>query len=234
MTDVTAQHLTALARWDTPTICNGLALVVPERRASGFTVESMVCFDPSLPPIVGFAKTATIRAAAPAPGTPAEIRARRGAYYAHVAAGEGPTISIIQDLDPTPGTGAFWGEVNTTIHQGLGCLGVVTNGSFRDLDACAPGFQILAGKVVPGHAHAHVVDFGGAVSVCGMAVCDGDVIHADRHGAVVVPRAAVGALPEAIERLARREAVVLECARRADFDVDKLERAMAEAAALDR
>ena len=102
----------------------------------------------------------------------------------------GPTVVVLQDLDPKPGFGAFWGEVNTAVHKGLGALGCVTNGSMRDIDDCAPGFQLLAGKIGPSHAHVHIVDFGGQVNVAGMTVCDGDVVHADRHGAVVVPREA--------------------------------------------
>jgi hypothetical protein len=95
---------------------------------------------------------------------------------------------VIQDLDgPLVGFGAFWGEVQTTIHKGLGCLGVVTDGCVRDITMMAPGFQVLAGSITPSHAWVHLVDIGGAVNVGGMMVSDGDLIHADRHGAVVIP-----------------------------------------------
>ena len=58
----TAADLEILKRWDTPTICNGLELVAPERRAIGFTVEPMIAVDCKLPPIVGVARTGLIRA----------------------------------------------------------------------------------------------------------------------------------------------------------------------------
>ena len=147
-----------------------------------------------------------------------------------MAAPPGPTVVVIQDLDPNPGFGAFWGEVNTAVHKGLGALGCVTNGSVRDLDDCAPGFQLLAGKVGPSHAHGHIVDFGGQVNVAGMTVNDGDIVHADRHGAVVVPREAVAKLPAAVGLLTRREAVILAAARSEGFDIDTLKRAMADSA----
>ena len=86
------------------------------------------------------------------------------------------------------------------------------------------------GKVGPSHAHVHIVDFGGQVNVAGMTVNDGDVVHADRHGAVVVPREAVAKLPEAVDLLTRREAVILDAARSSGFDVDVLKRAMAHSA----
>ena len=230
MTDLTAADLAALTAWDTPTICNGLEVTNPDRRATGFTTQNMVCAFPDLKPICGYARTATIRAVAPANRTAAENLTARQAYYAHVAETPGPTVTVIQDLDPDPGFGAFWGEVNTAIHKGLGSLGVVTNGSIRDLDACAPGFQLLAEKVGPSHAHVHVVDFGGQVNVFGMLVKAGDIVHADRHGAVVVPADAVRKLPEAIDLLTRREAVILDAARAEDFDIDKLKAAMGGAA----
>ena len=81
------------------------------------------------------------------------------------------------------GYGAFWGEVQSNVHKALGALGVVTDGSIRDIPMIAPGFQMLAGSIVPSHAYVHVVDYGIDVNVHGMAVKSGDLIHADRHGA---------------------------------------------------
>ena len=228
MTDIDPAALAALCQWDTPTICNALEVVVPHRRATGFTVEHLHCLDPALKPVVGYARTATFRALEPSPLPADEVSARRAAYYEYVAAPPRPTVVVIQDLDPNPGLGAFWGEVNTAVHKGLGALGCVTNGSMRDLDDCAPGFQLLAGKIGPSHAHGHIVDFGAQVNVTGMTVNHGDIVHADRHGAVVVPRDAVAKLPAAVDLLSRREAVILAAARSGGFDIDALKRAMAD------
>lgn len=221
--------LTALSRFDTPTICNALELVAPERRATGFTTRHLYCLTPDLPPIVGYARTATIRAVAP-PTDAAETAQRRRAYYEYVATAPAPTVVVIQDLDPVPGFGAFWGEVNTAIHKGLGALGCVTNGSIRDLPDTAPGFQLLAGNVGPSHAHVHVVDFGGAVNVFGMQVAHGDLIHADQHGAVVIPHAAAAKLEAAVDLISRREAVILKAARSPGFDIEVLKQAMTDQA----
>ncbi len=203
---------------------------MPERQAIGFTTEALVAANPSLPPIVGYARTATIRAVEPSGLSPAEQREKRLAYYEYVAAGPRPSIVVIQDLDPRPGFGAFWGEVQTAVHKGLGCLGGITNGSIRDLDQIAPGFQLLAGQVGPSHAHVHVVDFGTPVNVHGMTVRHGDLVHADRHGAVVVPLAAVAGIPKAIEIIGRREKLILDAARSNGFTVAKLKAAMKGAA----
>ena len=227
---LTAPDLKKLAEWDTPTICNGLEHLSAEYRVKSFTVEQMQCFDPNLAPIVGYARTAMIRSMSPPEANPIEIREMRAKYYETIASDPTPSISVIQDLDPTPGFGAFWGEVNTAIHKGLGCLGVVTNGSFRDIDACAPEFQLLGGKVAPSHAWVHLVAIECEVNIFGMAVKPNDIIHADRHGAVVVPNQCVKELPDAIDLLTRREAVILDVARSPDFNVEILKKAMADSA----
>jgi regulator of RNase E activity RraA len=225
----TGEDLELLRQWDTPTICNALELVVPHRRGHGFTVRPLVAADPKLPPICGLARTGIIRAAAPS-GRPRERdREVRLGWYEYVAKASLPTVVVLQDLDDTPGTGAFWGEVHSAVHKALGALGCVTNGSIRDLDMLAPGFQLLAGVVNPSHAYVHMVAYGQEISVHGMHVAHEDVVHADRHGAVVIPHDAVRKIPAAIELMARREKVVLDICRDPGFTVEKLREALSRA-----
>jgi regulator of RNase E activity RraA len=221
--------LDALRAFDTPTICNALELVLPPRRATGFTRRSLIAVFPVLPPVVAFARTAVIRSREPHPRGREEATRMRLGYYEHIAAEPLPSIAVIQDIDaPDTGFGAFWGEVQSNIHKGLGCAGVVTDGSVRDLDAMAPDFFVLAGSIMPSHAHVHLVDYGGTVSVAGMIVSPNDVIHADRHGAVVVPPEAVNEIPAAAALLARREKVIIDAARAPGFSVARLRQAFAE------
>ena len=155
---------------------------------------------------------------------------KRMDYLDYVAAAPRPSIVVIEDKDEPAGYGAFWGEVQTNVHKALGCLGTVTNGSIRDIDQIAPGFQLLAGKIGPSHAYVHLVDVGGQVNIHGMTVRDGDLVHADRHGAVVIPFAAVEKLAAAIDMVARREKVILDAARAPGFTFEKLKAAMKGAA----
>jgi regulator of RNase E activity RraA len=218
-----------LKAFDTPTICNALEVVQGARLTSGFTTAHMVCAFPDLEPIVGFARTATIKAATPSPLPPAEAKALRLRYYEQLVGHPGPVVTVIQDLDPEPGFGAFWGEVNTAVHRGLGVLGCITNGSFRDLDAIDPRFQLLAGKVGPSHAHVHVEAIDVPVDIFGMQVKPLDLIHADRHGAVVVPHADAFKLPEAIDLCIRKEKPILDAARSGHFDIEQLKAAFSAA-----
>jgi regulator of RNase E activity RraA len=221
--------LETLRAFDTPTICNALELVVPARRAMGFTRRTLIAAFPNLQPVIGFARTAIIRSREPHPRSREEATRVRLAYYEHIAAQPLPSIAVIQDIDaPDQGFGAFWGEVQSNIHKGLGCTGVITDGSVRDLDAMAPDFFVLAGSIMPSHAHVHLVDFGGTVSVAGMVVSPNDVVHADRHGAVVVPSEAIKELPAAAALLARREKVIIDAARSPGFSVARLRQAFAE------
>jgi regulator of RNase E activity RraA len=220
--------LTQLRAVDTPTICNALELIDPKFRVTGFTTKPLVCPFPDLPPIVGYARTATIRATHANEADGKASKAQRVAYYEYVAdGGPAPSLMVIQDLDGADlGFGAFWGEVQSAVHRGLGCEGVVTDGCIRDIPQWAPNFQALAGSIAPSHAWVHLADFGKQVRVAGMTVRSGDLIHADRHGACVIPAAAADKIPAACDLLARKEAIILGVARKPGFNMDQLRNAL--------
>ena len=169
--------------FDTPTVCNALELLVPQRRGYGFTTSQLVCTRPELPPMIGYARTATIRAAHPSDLSGKEARALSDGYYEYIDRGPKPSIAVIQDLDGNNGYGCLWGEVNSNIHKGLGCQGVITDGGVRDVPDIAPGFQMLAASVLPSHAFVHVVFGGGGrrrrmlLLIVGVAV--------EQHGIIV-------------------------------------------------
>jgi regulator of RNase E activity RraA len=196
---------------DTPTVCNLMEIVAPERRGSFYTVKHLFCPFPNLPPMVGFAKTVTMRARDKVSGS--SYMAKRMDYLDYVAAAPQPGIAVIEDLDDPAGYGAFWGEVQTNIHKALGCLGTITNGSIRDIPQIAEGFQMLAGSLSPSHAYVHVEDFGMPVTIHGMAVNSGDLIHADQHGAIVVPVNTIDGMKAAAEGLAATEAKIIAAAK---------------------
>jgi regulator of RNase E activity RraA len=211
---------------DTPTVCNLVEIVTPARRGAGYTVKHLHCPFPDLPPVVAFARTVTIKAKDAFGMGDAGYIQRRLDYLDYVAAEPRPSVMVIEDLDEEPGYGAFWGEVQSNVHQALGCLGTVTNGSVRDIPMIPPGFQMLAGSIGPSHAYVHMVEYGGEVSVHGMTVRSNDLIHADRHGAVVVPIDKIGEMKKANAGLAEREAKIIKAARAPDMTVEKLKAAI--------
>jgi regulator of RNase E activity RraA len=228
---VPASVLEALAKYDTPTICNAMEVIAPERRLIGYTVKPLVCPFPDLPPIVGYARTVTARAVSRSGRSPEELAKRRIEYYEYVGTGFGPRITVVQDIDGADvGYGAYWGEVQSNVHKALGNLGVITDGSIRDIPQWAPGFQALAGSIGPSHAWTHAESFGGEVRVAGMTVKSDDLIHADLHGAIVIPYELAAKLPDACDLCARRETPILEIARSKDFSLEKLKDALKRSA----
>jgi regulator of RNase E activity RraA len=231
MATLSAADLKTLTKFDTPTICNALEVVAPQRRLHGYNIEPLRCLYPDLPPIVGYARTGTIRACEPSFRKPDEDRAKRLEWYSYVDKGPKPSIILLQDLDGVrAGYGSFWGEVNSHVHRGLGALGVITNGSVRDIPMNAKGFQMLAGSVMPSHAYVHVVDVGVPVTVSGMAVKSGDLVHADMHGAVVIPTDVAKQIANAVKLLTRREAVIIGASKKKGFSFETLARAMQDSA----
>ena len=149
------------------------------------------------------------------------------AYYQHMAEGPRPAVAVVEDLDFPHAVGAFWGEVNTTIHKGFGLMGVLTNGVMRDLGDLAPDFPVISGSIGPSHAFVHVREIGTPVTIFSMTVHDGDLIHADRHGGVVIPKDVIPDLEAAIIKMFETEKLILEPARQGDFDFDAFQQAWA-------
>jgi regulator of RNase E activity RraA len=223
------EAIASLQAVDTPTVCNAIEIVMGRRTAEGFTTLPVVAAHPALPSIVGYARTGLIRGSEPAQETAAAVRQRRIAYYRYVAQDPAPAVVVLQDIDPRPGLGAFWGEVNVAIHKGLGAGGVLTNGSMRDLGAIDPEFQILAGSLSPSHAFVRIEAFDCPVEVFGLKINPNNLIHADRHGAVVIAPEIAPELLRAIDLVTRKEAPILRAARSHGFTVDRLIEAWGEA-----
>lgn len=204
--------LDLLRRVDTPTVCNAIEVAQGKRGFDDFTRGTMQCSAPGTA-MVGYARTARIQAVNP-PTEPAEvIKARRMAYYAYMADGLRPGIAVVQDMDVPNAIGAYWGEINTNVHKAFGLSGALTDGVMRDLGDLPDGFPVVAGSIGPSHGFVHVVDFDQPVQVMGMTVAPGALVHADRHGAVVIPDNVVPELEAAIEQLFKSEQVVFEATK---------------------
>ncbi|MDB6138130.1 MAG: dimethylmenaquinone methyltransferase [Verrucomicrobiaceae bacterium] len=176
-----------LKRWNTPTIYNGWEQITQrDITTEGFNREETRDFMPHMGPMVGYAVTVVIQ-----PSDPSHREANANAWseYRHyIASVPGPKIVVVQDLDKPQVIGAFWGEVNSNIHRALGCVGTIVDGAIRDVDEMNnAGFKALARRMCVGHAFSHPVKWNCEVEVFGRGVKPGDLIHADKHGFLVVP-----------------------------------------------
>lgn len=210
---------------DTPTVCNAIEVAQGKRGFSNFTRGTMLSSAPEEGAIVGYARTAKIAAVNPPTEAPEVIKERRMAYYKHMATGQRPAITVIEDLDFPECIGAFWGEINTTIHTGFGVAGTLTNGVMRDLGDVPEGYPVIAGSIGPSHGFVHVKEIGTPVEIFGMQVNDGDLVHADQHGAIVVPVDVIPHLEAAINKLLSTEGIILDAARSEGFDFEMFEAA---------
>ena len=217
--------LVLLRSVDTPSVCNAIEVAQGKRGFNDFTRGTMLCSDPGAAAVVGYAVTAKIAALAPPDEDPDVIRARRMAYYKAMAEGPKPSVAVVEDEDFPHCIGAYWGEVNTTIHKGFGMSGTLTNGVMRDLGDLAGDFPVIAGSIGPSHGFVHVTELNVPVTIFGLTIRSGDLVHADRHGALVIPPDVIARLPEAIEKMQRTEQLVLGPAREPGFDFARFEAA---------
>jgi regulator of RNase E activity RraA len=217
---LTTQQIDALRKITSPSVANAIETFKVRPRDEGNVSSSIRALFTEMGPMVGYA-------------VPALIRAERGPIEGHRASTFGwwdfiqsipaPRVIVVHDLDDPRGQGAQWGEVQANIHRALGCVGVVTDGSVRDLDEVrALGFQFCAAHVSVSHANIHMVDFGLPVKVGGVWIKPGDLVHGDQHGVVTVPHEIAAQIPEAIARVEADERKIISLCQTPGFTADKL------------
>ena len=217
---IDSELLSLLRSVDTPTVCNAIEVAQGKRGFSQFTRGTMICSAPQSGPLVGFAKTAKIAALSPPSEDKEIIKNRRMDYYRYMSEVSGPSIAVIEDEDFPDCIGAYWGEINTKIHKRFGLSGVLTNGVVRDLGDLAEDFPVVAGSIGPSHGFVHVREIDTPVSVFGIKVSPGDLVHADRHGAVVIPNEVIPILKDAVHKLFASERLILDPAEKTGFSFD--------------
>jgi 4-hydroxy-4-methyl-2-oxoglutarate aldolase len=210
----------ALRKITSPSVANAIETFNVRPRNQGQMSSELRALFPELGPLVGYAVTALIRAEA----TPLEgHRASTFGWWDFIQSVPSPRVVVVHDLDEPRGQGAQWGEVQANIHKALGCAGVVTDGSVRDLEEVrALGFQFVAAHVSVSHAYVHMVDFGLPVKVGGLWVKPGDLIHADQHGVVTIPADLAPKIAEAVAGIEADERKIIEYCQSREFSAEGL------------
>lgn len=218
---LTDAQLDALRQFDTCMVANAVETFNVRLHNTGFTNASIHCMFEDAPPMVGYAATARLRS-----GQPPMIGSSyqdRGDFWNAILRIPQPRVLVLEDKDDPPGRGAFVGDMHAAILKALGCIGYVTNGAVRELPAVhSMGIQLFAGSVAVSHAYAHIFDVGAAISVGGMEVRPGDLLHGDRHGVLTVPPQIAAAIPAVVAEMQRAERKVIEFCRSSGFSVAKL------------
>ena len=200
--------LQLLGRYDTPTISNAIEIFKVLPQTSGYMDGRIRACFPELPPMVGYASTATLRtAAAPLAGADYAGLEEQVAKFEELPK---PAVVVIQDIDSPP-VAATFGEVMTTIYKGFGAAGLITSGAARDLDQVrALGFPCFSDGIICSHGYPHLVDLGVPVNIGGITVYPGDLIHGDANGVTRIPHEIASEVAHACEEFAAAEQVVLD------------------------
>jgi len=213
--------LEQLRALDTCTVSNAIERFDVRLRNEGFTSISIRCFSPELPPMVGYAVTGRIRTTT----APAGHRCyhQNMDFWEYIARMPAPRIIVIEDVDEKPAFAALFGEIHARIGLALGCVGYVTNGALRDLPGIRQaGFHVYASGVSTSHAYAHVVDFGEQVSIGGLRVSPGDLLHGDAHGVVSVPHEIASRIPAHAAALLAKEKELIDLCQSPGFSIEAL------------
>lgn len=212
-----------IRRFDTPTVANAIETFNVRPRSEGFMRPEIKCVFPGFNPMVGYAVTGKIRAAAAPPKGVSYTR--RSDWWDFIVSIPQPRVIVLEDLDDPPGVGSFWGEVNGSIHRALGCVGAVTNGCVRDLkEVREMGFHFFAQHIAVSHAYVHMVEFGKPVKVGGLMVKPGDLLHGDLHGVHSVPIDIAARIPQAVEKLVANERRTIDYCQSPGFTLEGLKK----------
>ena len=222
---ISTELLAFLTRTDTCMVSNAIETFHIRMRNEGYVQGITHCLNPNLAPVAGYAITARMRASAP-PIT-GSYYYQRADWWQYVASVPGPKILAIEDVDRIPGTGALFGEIHARIGKALGCVGYVTNGTVRDLDAIrALGFPCFAAGAGVSHSYAHITEFGQPVSIGGLQIFPGDLLHGDCNGLHSIPFSIASQVPDAVAEIRRHEAELIALCEDPQFSIGKLEEAL--------
>jgi regulator of RNase E activity RraA len=217
---LTTPEIEALKKITSPSVANAIETFKVRPREQGNLSSDIRALFPEMAPMVGYAVPCVIRAEQ---GPIEGHRASTYGWWDYVQTIPAPRVIVVHDLDDPRGQGAQWGEVQANIHKALGCVGVVTDGSVRDLDEVrALGFQFCAAHVSVSHANVHMVDFGIPIKVGGVLIKPGDLLHGDKHGVCTIPHEIAARIPEAIAKVEADEREIISVCQGPGFTADKL------------
>jgi 4-hydroxy-4-methyl-2-oxoglutarate aldolase len=205
---ITAETLKRLAQFDTPTICNVIELFDVRPRYAGFMNAQIKANFPEMPPMVGFASTASFRSGAfPGKGDAYGTMEKQVEGFAELP---GPAVVVFQDLDD-PAVGATFGEVMCSTYKGFGSVGLITSGGGRDLlQVKALDYPVFTGSTICSHACCHILHIGLPIRVGGLVVDPGDLLHGDANGVTNIPVAIATEVADISQEFVDAEKIVLD------------------------
>lgn len=217
--NLSQEELSALRRIDSPTIANAIETLNVRPRVMGYVGYDIRCMFPALPPTVGYALTCTV-------DSTTEGRQGIGFHvlYERLKTAPKPAIVVMQDVGTDRLHSCHAGEVMSTTMKHLGAIGILTDGGLRDVkEVQALGnFQYFCAGLVVAHGNPICVSVGDEVTISGMHVHSGDLLHGDINGILHIPDECAHQVAEAAHRVWAREEEAMRRIRRSGIDGDEL------------
>jgi len=213
------EQLEALRHVDSPTVSNAIERFRVRPRVDGFAAWELRCAFPELGTLLGYAVTCT------ADSTTEARKDDRGLLrlWAAVEAAPKPAVIVIKDIGPDRSRSCHMGEVMATTAKALGAVGCVSDGGLRDVvEVRALGFQYFCPGFVVSHGNPIICDIGETVTLAGMTVEPGALLHGDANGILVVPNGIAAAVADEAARVRVEEREVLDFVRSPGLTVEKL------------
>lgn len=229
MTQVAPAVLDKLRAYDTPTICNLIELFDVRARTEGYMDSRIKACYPEMPPVIGYASTATFRAATPAPA---------GADYGGLEQQlesfeqlDGPAIVVFQDLDD-PSVAATFGEVMCSSYQSFGAQGLITSGTGRDLEQVrALNFPVFTNGANCSHGYVHIPQVHVPIRVGGLMVNPNDLLHADANGVTSIPKDIAAEMADIAEDFVAAEMIIIDLVKQGKPSLKAYQEARAQSKA---
>ena len=224
---LTTEALEGLRHIDACLLANAIETFHERLRNEGFVDRSVRCIFPEFQAMAGFAATLKIRGSDPP--TADGCFPERTDWWDYVLSVPNPRVVVIQDVSERPGLGSMIGGLHMNILRRLNCVGVVTNGSVRDIPAAREiGFHLFAGGISVSHAYVHIVEVGQPVEIGGMKVQSGDLLHGDLHGVQSVPLDIAERVPAVAAAIRAQKQLLIDFCRSKEFTLKKAREALSK------
>ena len=228
---LTTAELDILKRYDSPTVSNVIELFDIRARTKGYMDKRIVSRFPEMPPMVGYASTATFRCASP------KGQDSYGSLQKQVEAFlelPGPPVVVFEDLD-NPLIGATFGEIMCSSYKAFGAQGLITSGAGRDLDQVrALDFPVFTSEIMVSHGYSQIPSVHEPVRVGGMIINPGDLLHGDANGVVLIPESIDKDVVHGCQPFVEAEAIILNYLKGDNITPNGLSEAQAECGRLIR